>query len=74
MYLMGKMGDDRSSVGERARYTLLCCGFDSRLHTQILYKVNSKGFSEHQKNVLAENITLITFPEYLTVLCNVQNR
>ncbi len=35
----------RSSVGYSARYTLLCCGFDSCRHTQILYE-------EKQKNAL----------------------
>jgi hypothetical protein len=32
-----------------ARYTLLCCGFDSRRHTQILYKENRKMLFGAQK-------------------------
>jgi hypothetical protein len=31
-------------------YILLCCGFDSRRHTQILYKENRKMLFEAQKN------------------------
>jgi hypothetical protein len=44
------MGDGRSSIGLSARYTLLCCGFDSRRHTQILYKENIKMLYGAQKN------------------------
>jgi hypothetical protein len=43
------LGDGRSSVGLSARYTLLCCGFDSRCHTQILYKENRKMLFGAQK-------------------------
>ncbi len=39
------------------RYTLLCCGFDSRRHTQILYKENRKMLFRAQKTKGKKNYT-----------------
>jgi hypothetical protein len=57
------VGDGHSSVGYSARYTLLCCGFDSRRHTQILYK-------ENRKKIFPTKNALIDFKLYYNIHTN----
>ncbi len=68
-YMHGR--DGRSSVGYSARYTLLCCGFDSRHHTQILYKENRKMLFRAHKKIIKKGSSggsLVVTPDCKTAV------